>query len=69
MDAGADVLRMLPFLFAAYLMIEALEHYSTGFTEKLLKRWEVPGLLQERRRDVCPSADFQLWLQIYTQEE
>lgn len=38
MDAGADVLKMLPFLMAAFLVIEALEHYSTEFTKKLLRR-------------------------------
>ena len=38
MDAGTDVLKMLPFLLAAFLVIEALEHYSTEFTKKILKR-------------------------------
>ena len=27
-DALADCLKMLPFLFAAFLLIEGLEHYS-----------------------------------------
>lgn len=37
-DAGADCLKMLPFLFAAFLLIEALEHYSTAWTEKLMRK-------------------------------
>lgn len=38
MDAFLDCLKMLPFLFAAFLLIEALEHYSTAFTEKMLAK-------------------------------
>lgn len=35
-DAGADCIKMLPFLFGAFLLIEALEHYSDGYTVKML---------------------------------
>lgn len=38
LDALLDVSRMLPFLFVAFLLIEALEHYSTEFTERILKK-------------------------------
>lgn len=38
MDAGADTLRMVPFLLGAFLLIEALEHYSTEYTGKFLKK-------------------------------
>ena len=31
-DALADCLKMLPFLFVAFLLIEGLEHYSTAIT-------------------------------------
>ena len=31
-DALADCLKMLPFLFVAFLLIEGLEHYSTKLT-------------------------------------
>lgn len=37
-DAGADVLKMLPFLFAAFLVIEALESNSTGGIHKLMQK-------------------------------
>ena len=35
-DTGADSLRMLPYLFAAFIVIEALEQYSGVYTEKIL---------------------------------
>lgn len=37
-DAGADVLKMLPFLFFAFLVIEMLEHYSTEYMKKTLTK-------------------------------
>lgn len=37
-DTCLDCLKMLPFLFAAFLMIEALEHYSGDFSAKLLAK-------------------------------
>lgn len=37
-DAAFDCLKMLPFLFAAFLLIEMIEHYSTDFTTKVLQR-------------------------------
>ena len=38
MDTTFDCLKMLPFLFAAFILIEALEHYSSDFTAKALAK-------------------------------
>ncbi len=35
LDTVLDCLKMLPFLFAAFLLIEALEHYSGNFVSKI----------------------------------
>lgn len=43
MDAGADVLKMLPFLFAAFIVIETLEHYSTELTGRILGKAKNAG--------------------------
>ena len=59
-DALADCLKMLPFLFVAFLLIEGLEHYSTKLTRKALEdvdSWAV-----------YHNADFQSWLLTSTQE-
>ena len=37
-DTCLDSVKMLPFLFAAFLLIEALEHYSGEFTAKALAK-------------------------------
>lgn len=58
MDAGADVLKMLPFLLAAYLVIEALEHYSTEFTEKILKKMGNAGPLVGALAGCVPQCGF-----------
>ena len=38
MDTTFDCLQMLPFLFVAFILIEALEHYSSDFTAKALAK-------------------------------
>lgn len=38
MDTTFDCLKMLPFLFVAFILIEALEHYSSNFTAKALAK-------------------------------
>lgn len=38
MDTTFDCLKMLPFIFVAFILIEALEHYSSDFTAKALAK-------------------------------
>lgn len=42
-DTVLDSVRMLPFLFAAFLLIEALEHYSTAFVNNTLTKLKKAG--------------------------
>ena len=42
-DAAVDCLKMLPFLFVAFLLIEGLEHYSTKLTRKALEDVDKAG--------------------------
>ena len=63
-DALADCLKMLPFLFAAFLLIEGLEHYSTKLTRKALEDVDKAGPVV----GVYHNADFQSWLLTSTQE-
>ena len=42
-DAVIDCVKMLPFLFVAFLLIEGLEHYSTKFTKKALEDVDKAG--------------------------
>ena len=43
LDAAIDCVKMLPFLFVAFLLIEALEHYSSDFTKKLMIKVDKAG--------------------------
>ena len=45
LDTAADSLRMLPFLFAAFLLLESLEHQSGSIPEKILARFTKGGPL------------------------
>ena len=38
LDAVLDTLRTLPFLFAAFMVIEAMEHYSNQYSSRVLAR-------------------------------
>ncbi len=58
MDAGADTLRMLPFLFAAFLVIEALEHYSTEYTRRLLVKVGKAGPIVGALAGCIPQCGF-----------
>ena len=42
-DALLDCIRQLPFLFAAFMLIEALEHYQKNFTENILTKFDKAG--------------------------
>lgn len=43
LDAALDSIRMLPFLFGAFLLIESLEHYSTAFVNRMLIKLKKAG--------------------------
>lgn len=58
LDAGADVSRMLPFLFVAFLIIEALEHRSVKFTEKALARLGKAGPAAGAALGCIPQCGF-----------
>lgn len=45
LDTTLDSLRMLPFLFVAFLLLEALEHYSTAFINNTLAKINKAGPL------------------------
>ena len=64
-DALADCLKMLPFLFVAFLLIEGLEHYSTKLTRKALEDVDKAGPVVGA---VYRNADFRSWLLTSTQE-
>ena len=40
-DTGMDSVKMLPYLFAAFVLIEVLEQYSGTFAGKLLIKMEI----------------------------
>lgn len=57
-DTGADALKMLPFLFAAFLLIELLEHYSAEFTGKVLGRAKSAGPVTGAVLGCIPQCGF-----------
>ncbi len=57
-DASLDCLKMLPFLFVAFLLIEALEHYSTQWTEKLLTKVGTLGPIVGALAGCVPQCGF-----------
>lgn len=58
MDTALDSLRMLPFLFAAFLLIEALEHYSTAFINQILSKINKAGPLVGALLGCVPQCGF-----------
>lgn len=57
-DTGIDCLKMLPFLFAAFLILEALEHYSGEFTNKVLVRVGAAGPIFGALAGCVPQCGF-----------
>ena len=57
-DTCLDCLKMLPFLFVAFLMIEALEHYSSEFTAKLLAKVGKAGPIVGAIAGCVPQCGF-----------
>lgn len=58
LDTIIDSLRMLPFLFAAFLLLEALEHYSTAFINKTLVQINKAGPLAGAVSGCIPQCGF-----------
>ena len=58
LDTILDSVRMLPFLFAAFLLLEALEHYSTAFVNKTLSRLNKAGPIAGALFGCVPQCGF-----------
>ncbi len=57
-DAVLDSVRMLPFLFAAFLLIEALERYSGDLTERIMRRVGKAGPILGALLGCIPQCGF-----------
>lgn len=57
-DAVIDTLRLVPFLFVTYLIIEAIEHRASEKTEALIKKAGVAGPLVGALVGVFPQCGF-----------
>lgn len=57
-DAVWDTLRILPFLFAAFLALEAIEHYSTKYSNRILSRVGKAGPLVGALLGCIPQCGF-----------
>lgn len=58
MDTILDSVRMLPFLFAAFFLLEALEHYSTAFVNKTLSKLNKAGPIAGALFGCVPQCGF-----------
>nr|WP_296267804.1 putative manganese transporter [uncultured Merdimonas sp.] len=56
--AFIDCLRMLPFLFAAFLLIEALEHYSGNLSAKVMEKVGKAGPVVGALAGCIPQCGF-----------
>lgn len=57
-DTIWDCLRMLPFLFAAFFLIELMEHYSGSLAEKMLGKNGKTGPIAGAAAGVVPQCGF-----------
>lgn len=57
-DALMDTLKMLPFLFGAYLLMEYLEHHSSGRMERLLAASNKSGPVTGALLGCVPQCGF-----------
>lgn len=57
-DALLDSLKMLPFLFAAFLLIEGLERYSTEFLDRMFTKLSLAGPLAGAVFGCIPQCGF-----------
>lgn len=58
LDTSIDCVKMLPFLFAAFLLIEALEHYSGDLTVKILAKVGKAGPIVGAAAGCVPQCGF-----------
>ncbi|MDD3429287.1 MAG: putative manganese transporter [Oscillospiraceae bacterium] len=58
LDAGIDTLKMIPFLFLAYLVIEYVEHHQSKRLEKALTGQSKYGFLTGAALGVFPQCGF-----------
>lgn len=58
LDACKDTVGMLPFLFAAFLAMEALEHYSNNFSNRILGKVGKAGPLVGALFGCVPQCGF-----------
>ena len=56
--AVLDSLKMLPFLFAAFLIIEAVEKFSSGFLNRALARFGKAGPVAGALLGCIPQCGF-----------
>lgn len=57
-DTSIDSLKMLPYLFLAFVLIEALERYSGAFTEKILRKVGKAGPVAGALLGCIPQCGF-----------
>ena len=58
LETVLDSIRMLPFLFAAFLLMEALEHYSTAWINKTLTTLKKTGPIAGALLGCIPQCGF-----------